>query len=319
MDSGTLATPIDDDIENRGAIIRRRTLQAEIEAIAWADLPPAERRAGVLAELRRTLDAGRAEIRRRFDAGAPGSAVVRAHCYLADQMIRAIYDHATLNLYPLANPSTGERLSLVALGGYGRGELAPQSDIDLLFLLPYKITPRSEQVVEEILYFLWDLGLKVGHATRSVDDCIRLAKNDLVICTSLLEARWLWGDQELSQALRRRFRREVVRGRSGARFVEAKLAERDERHKRAGASRYALEPNVKEGKGGLRDLHTLYWIAKYLYQVDDVAAEAARLAGEGVRLVNATPRRGVEGWKLIDLEIDDTFGVTTQLAEEDAG
>jgi len=276
MDSGAIASPIDEAVENRGAIVRRRTLQAEIEAVAWADLPPAERRAGVLEVLRRALEAGRAEIRRRFEAGAAGSVVVRAHCYLADQVIRAIYDHATLNLYPLANPSTGERLSLAALGGYGRGELAPQSDIDLLFLLPYKITPRSEQVVEEILYLLWDLGLKVGHATRSVDDCIRLAKNDLIICTSLLEARWLWGDQELSQTLRRRFQREVVRGRSAARFVEAKLAERDERHKRAGASRYALEPNIKEGKGGLRDLQTLYWIAKFLYQVDDVASLVER-------------------------------------------
>jgi len=276
MDSGAIASPVEGEIENRRAIVSRRTLQAEIEAVAWADVPPAERRAGVLEVLRRTLEAGRAEIRRRFDAGASGSTVVRAHCYLADQVIRAIYDHATLHLYPLANPSTGERLSLVALGGYGRGELAPQSDIDLLFLLPYKITPRSEQVIEEILYFLWDLGLKVGHATRSVDDCIRLAKSDLVICTSLLEARWLWGDQELSQTLRRRFQREVVRGRSAARFVEAKLAERAERHKRAGASRYALEPNIKEGKGGLRDLQTLYWIAKYLYQVDDIASLVER-------------------------------------------
>src|SRR3546814_12141189 len=128
-------------------------------------------------------------------------------------MIRVVYDHADQRLYPLANPSTGERLSLVAVGGYGRGELAPQSDIDLLFLLPYKLTPRSEQVVEEILYLLWDMGFKVGHATRPVHECIRLAKNDITICTALLEARWLWGDQALygERSEERRAGKECVR------------------------------------------------------------------------------------------------------------
>jgi [protein-PII] uridylyltransferase len=138
--------------------------------------------------------------------------------------------------------------------------------------LSYKLTPRSEQVVEEVLYFLWDLGFKVGHATRSVDDCIRQALADAVICTSLLEARWLWGNQGLYNELRRRFRREVQgRTRASTRFIEAKLAERGKRHQRLGASRYSLEPNIKDGKGGLRDLHTLFWIAKFLYDVDDIA------------------------------------------------
>ncbi|MEE8505186.1 MAG: [protein-PII] uridylyltransferase, partial [Kiloniellales bacterium] len=215
---------------------------------------------------------------RRFDAGAPGSAVVRANCYLVDQVVRVLYDHVSGHLYPLGSPSTGEVLSLVAVGGYGRGELAPQSDIDLLFLLPYQLTPRSEQVIEEILYFLWDLGFKVGHATRSVDDCLRRAKADLTICTSLLEARWLWGDQELYRGFRRRFQSEIVRDRGAARFIEAKLNERAARHKRLGGSRYTLEPNIKDGKGGLRDLHTLYWIAKFLYRVDD----ASQLVERGV-------------------------------------
>jgi [protein-PII] uridylyltransferase len=124
--------------------------------------------------------------------------------------------------------------------------------------------------VEFMLYRLWDLGLKVGHATRSVDDCKRLALADMTIRTSLLEARFLWGDQKLYRELKTRFRREVVTG-NGLDFVEAKLAERDQRHQRTGNSRYSLEPNIKEGKGGLRDLHTLFWIAKYVYQVDDIA------------------------------------------------
>jgi UTP:GlnB (protein PII) uridylyltransferase len=151
----------------------------------------------------------------------------------------------------------------------------PASDIDLLFLLPYKLTPHGEQVVEFMLYRLWDLGLKVGHATRSVDECIRQAKADMTIRTGLLESRFLWGDTKLFQELKRRFRREVATG-NGLDFVEAKLAERDQRHKRTGNSRYTLEPNIKEGKGGLRDLHTLYWIAKYLYQVDEVSALVER-------------------------------------------
>ncbi|NQU69838.1 MAG: [protein-PII] uridylyltransferase, partial [Rhodospirillales bacterium] len=138
-----------------------------------------------------------------------------------------------------------------------------------LFLLPYKETPRLEQVIEYVLYMLWDLGLKVGHATRSIDDCIRLSKEDLTIRTSILEARYLWGDKKLFNELRRRFEKEISAA-SGPEFVEAKLVEREERHRRMGDSRYVLEPNIKDGKGGLRDLQTLFWIAKDLYRVDEV-------------------------------------------------
>ncbi|HUC70817.1 MAG TPA: [protein-PII] uridylyltransferase, partial [Stellaceae bacterium] len=208
--------------------------------------------------------------RRRFDESGDGAAVMREQCFLVDQLIRAAFDVVTTEIYPLPNPTAGERLALVAVGGYGRGELAPYSDVDLLFLLPYKRTPHTEQVVESLLYLLWDLGLKIGQSTRSVDDCLRQAKSDLTIRTSVLEARYLWGDEELFRELKKRFDAEVVRG-TAAQFVEAKLAERDARHRRVGDSRYKLEPNVKEGKGGLRDLHTLFWLAKYIYRIDDVA------------------------------------------------
>ncbi len=157
-------------------------------------------------------------------------------------------------------------MAIVATGGYGRGVLAPGSDIDLLFLLPYKQTAWGESVAEAILYCLWDMGLKVGHATRSVNECIRQAKADMTIRTALLEARFLLGDRKLFDELVTRFDKEVVQG-TAAEFVAAKLAEREERHRRAGQSRYLVEPNVKDGKGGLRDLHTLYWIAKYVYRV----------------------------------------------------
>src|SRR5262249_41216954 len=196
-------------------------------------------------------------------------AVMREQCFLMDQLIRALFDLVIDEIYPLANPTSGERLALVAVGGYGRGELAPYSDIDLLFLLPYKLTPHTEQVLEYLLYLLWDLGLKIGQATRSVEECLRQAKSDLTIRTGLLEARYLWGEQALFNELKRRFDTDIVKG-SAPQFVAAKLAEREARHQHVGASRYQLEPNVKEGKGGLRDLHTLFWIAKYIYRTDDV-------------------------------------------------
>ena len=180
-----------------------------------------------------------------------------------------IYDFATDHVYPAANPTEAERLCVAAVGGYGRGELAPFSDIDLLFV-PYKETARQEQLIEYILYLLWDLKLKVGQATRSVNECVRLARRDLTVRTAMLESRYLWGDRKLFNQLRRRFYGEVADV-TGPEFVEEKLAERDARHKKMGGSRYVLEPNIKEGKGGLRDLQTLYWIAKYLYKVDEVA------------------------------------------------
>src|SRR5882762_5810023 len=167
-------------------------------------------------------------------------------CFVQDEIIRILY--------------------VVATGGYGRGLMAPESDIDLLFILPYKQTAWGEQVAEAILYCLWDMGLKVGHATRSVDESIRQARGDMTIRTAILETRFLTGDKPLYDELVERFDKEVVQG-TAAVFVTAKLAEREERHRRAGQSRYLVEPNVKDGKGGLRDLHTLFWIAKYVYRV----------------------------------------------------
>ncbi len=189
-------------------------------------------------------------------------------CRMQDDIIRVIYTFAATRLYPLQSPSEGERMAIVATGGYGRGLMAPGSDIDLLFLLPYKQTAWGEQIAEAILYCLWDMGLKVGHATRSIDECIRQARADMTIRTAILEARFLLGDHALFEELVARFDRQVVQG-TAAEFVSAKLMEREERHRRSGQSRYLVEPNVKDGKGGLRDLHTLFWIAKYVYRVRD--------------------------------------------------
>ena len=243
-------------------ILDRRALAEALSALG-------PDRAPVVAHLKQALKDGHEEIRRRFEGGSTGTTTVREHRFLIDQLIRILHDFVYEKVYPLANPTAGELLSIVAVGGYGRGELAPYSDVDLLFLLPYKQTPHTEQVVEWMLYVLWDLGLKVGQSTRSIDECLRQARADLTIRTALLEARWIWGDQKLAQELKRRFESEVAKGTAGQ-FVEAKLAERDERHKKLGDSRYVLEPNVKEGKGGLRDLHTLFWIAKYAYRIEEV-------------------------------------------------
>ncbi|MHA1517781.1 MAG: [protein-PII] uridylyltransferase [Alphaproteobacteria bacterium] len=193
-----------------------------------------------------------------------------------DSLIRLIYDVTTEHIYRAQNPSSAERMAVVAQGGYGRALLAPGSDIDLLFLLPYKQTAWGESVAEYMLYLLWDLGFKVGHATRTITQCIRLSLSDMTIRTTLLDARLILGDERLFAEFLHRFRREVLDNDARA-FIEAKLAEQEARHSRAGASRYQVEPNIKDGAGGLRDLHTLHWLAKHLYP--DKAEEEFVAAG----------------------------------------
>jgi [protein-PII] uridylyltransferase len=223
-------------------------------------------RSRLVPELKRLLEEGRAEAEAQLLKHQDGLACAHRIAVLMDRIVGLTYEAVLHHLYPVANPSSSEILVVAATGGYGRGTLAPDSDIDLLFLLPYKQTAWSESVVEAMLYVLWDLKLKVGHATRSVDDCIREAKADMTVRTSLLEARFLLGEASLFESLVTRFDKEIV-ATSAAEFVDAKLKERDARVAKAGASRYLVEPNVKDGKGGLRDLNTLFWIAKYVYRV----------------------------------------------------
>jgi [protein-PII] uridylyltransferase len=256
-------------IRNQRSIIDRKDLTLRLEAVAAEGLGKAKRRAAVLAIFKEAYQASHAEVRRRFDISGIGTEAVHEQSFLIDQLVRLAFDFACGAEFPPTEKSSGQVMSVVAVGGYGRGELSPHSDIDLLFLLPPKKNSRAEQVVQYILYLLWDIGLKVGHSTRSVDECLKQAKGDMTIRTALLEARWVWGDQSLFDELKKRFRAEIVSG-SGEEFVEAKLTERKERHSRLGEARYVLEPNIKDGKGGLRDLHTLYWIAKYLYVINEV-------------------------------------------------
>ncbi|HEU5285936.1 MAG TPA: bifunctional uridylyltransferase/uridylyl-removing protein, partial [Sphingomicrobium sp.] len=242
-------------VDNRRAIVDRRALAERIAAVRTG-----KRRADqVTAILREALASGREEIARRLsEEPGRGRAAARATAFLHDQIVRLAYDSAT--------PGT-QGVALVGLGGTGRGEMAPYSDLDLMFLTAAKPTRADGEAAEAILHILWDLKLKVGHSLRSVSELVALAKKDMTVRSALLEARLLWGEEQLFDLAMRRFRKEVVAG-TAAEFVAAKLAERDARHVRMGDSRYVVEPNVKDGKGGLRDLHTLYWIGKYVHDVE---------------------------------------------------
>jgi [protein-PII] uridylyltransferase len=251
----------------RDDVFDAAAIGAEIEAlVAVQGGGTTDLRVAVSRRLKTALLEGRAAVERLLINDGGGRRCAERLCLMQDAIIRLVFDFASRHLYPAENPSEAERMSIIATGGYGRGVMAPGSDIDLLFLLPYKQTAWGESVAEAMLYCLWDMGLKVGHATRSVAECIRQAKADMTVRTAMLEARHILGDRKLYDELMARFDKEIVQG-SGAEFVAAKLAEREERHRRAGQSRYLVEPNIKEGKGGLRDLHTLYWIAKYVYRV----------------------------------------------------
>ncbi len=226
-------------------------------------------RRAVVATLGEARDRGRAVIHAGFEADPTRARrVTHSYAHLTDRLVQCVWLVATRILHPCPTPTDGEHFAVLGVGGYGRGEMAPHSDVDLLFLTPWKVTPWVESVVESMLYMLWDLKLKVGHSTRTVKDCLRLGAEDYTIRTSLLERRLICGDAGLAATLAERLWADLFL-RTVADFIEAKLAERTERHRKMGGQRYILEPNVKEAKGGLRDLQALYWIAKYRYCVKD--------------------------------------------------
>ncbi|MGN6750073.1 MAG: [protein-PII] uridylyltransferase [Xanthobacteraceae bacterium] len=248
-------------------LIEPAALAADLKALAQRHAGrEAELRSAVAQHLKAALTKGRARAEELLLRDRHGRRCAERLALMQDELIRILFEFAGSELYPSRVPSEAERMAVVATGGYGRRLLAPGSDIDLLFVLPYKQTAWGESVAEALLYCLWDMGLKVGHATRSVDESIRQAKADMTIRTALLESRFLFGDLKLYNELTARFDKEVAHG-TAAEFVTAKLAEREQRHRRAGQYRYVVEPNVKDGKGGLRDLHTLFWIAKYVDRV----------------------------------------------------
>ncbi len=225
---------------------------------------PAAFRRAAIEMLQAALTSGRDEARKALEDGGTGRACAETLSAQTDDLLRVVLEMSARWLAP---GEPGQTLpTIVGVGGYGRGMLAPFSDIDLLFLLPDKPPPGVERVVESLLYVLWDLKQKVGHATRTVDECLKQARADMTIRTTLVEARLIVGDKDLFETLQARFDAHIV-AKTAPEFVAAKLAEREARVRRAGASRYLVEPNVKEGKGGLRDLNTLFWISKYVYRV----------------------------------------------------
>lgn len=210
------------------------------------------------------------DIRNAFFAGDfgrfSGAGCIHARSAMMDTALSALFRYAVDIKDPPEPESKDDtlRLALVATGGYGRGELAPYSDVDVVFLFQKAPpSPRCERIIEYILYKLWDLGLKVGHAVRSLDESVRRAKSDMVILTGLLETRHITGDENLTQELHSRIREKIMPGLRED-FFTAKLEEREARHLRLGDSRYHLEPNIKEGKGGLRDLQSLFWLSNSL-------------------------------------------------------
>ncbi|WP_414815729.1 [protein-PII] uridylyltransferase [Rhizobium sp. IY2] len=242
-------------------------LQKQCDAVAEANSNrPDLLRADLLAVLKKASAEGRQKARAALLADGGGLNCAYRISWLQDQIITVLYNFATAHIFPRQK----DKFAVTAVGGYGRDTLAPGSDIDLLFLFLPRPAEETHKAVEFMLYVLWDMGFKVGHATRTVEECIALSKSDMTIRTAILEMRYICGLQRLETELETRFDKEIVTG-TGPEFIAAKLAERDERHRKAGDTRYLVEPNVKEGKGGLRDLHTLFWISKYYYHVRDQA------------------------------------------------
>ncbi|MBO9122453.1 MULTISPECIES: [protein-PII] uridylyltransferase [unclassified Rhizobium] len=242
-------------------------LRKQCDAVVEANKNrPDAMRSDLLGIFKKASTDGRNKARELLSADGSGLKCARRISWLQDQIITVLYEFSTDHVFPKQK----DKFSVTAVGGYGRDTLAPGSDIDLLFLFQPKPAEETHKAVEFILYMLWDMGFKVGHATRTVEECIALSKSDMTIRTAILEMRYICGLRSLETELEARFDKEIVTG-TGPEFIAAKLAERDERHRKAGDTRYLVEPNVKEGKGGLRDLHTLFWISKYYYHVRDTA------------------------------------------------
>lgn len=220
-------------------------------------------------QAREYLQQTKAELFERHRKGASGHAIVQSYTAVMDHLLRTLFDAASA-AYAERYSRLNQRCVVIAQGGYGRGELNPCSDIDLLFLYEHKRDPYIENVAERILYALWDTKLDVGHAMRNVRECVRMAAQDLKVKTSLLDARFLCGDATLYGEFAAAMERDVLM-RGAARFFKEKLAETTERHQRYGDSVYLLEPQLKEGEGGLRDLHTAMWMARVKFKTTGIA------------------------------------------------
>jgi len=220
-------------------------------------------RTEVLTELQKVFDHKYKEIRDYHQQGGGGSQTGEALTNLADSIIlKAVHSIDS----GLAEEWNG---ALIAIGGYGRAELSPGSDIDLMFLCPVSARKEAEPLASELLCLLWDLGYKVGHSFRTTEECITLAREDQVIGTSLLESRRLLGNRPLFKSFREQFFLKVV-DKNLKGFLNHLESERDTRHAKYGLTPFLIEPNLKESPGGLRDVHFLKWVASARYRTDNL-------------------------------------------------
>jgi len=224
-----------------------------------------QKRDAYLAAAREFLEHYREEIKRVHREGGSGLEVVQLITAMTDCLVTRLFDALSSDL-ELAQKA-GD-LSLVCIGGYGRRELNPYSDLDLMFLYGGKDQQAVEAVASRLLYFLWDLKLDVGYSVRNVADCVEMASGDSTVKTALLDARLLTGSETLFQEFKKAMVSQVLAKRSDA-FIAEKLDELKKRREKYGSSVYILEPHLKEGEGCLRDLHTALWCAKIKYKVDE--------------------------------------------------
>ena len=239
----------------------RDIIEAELGAYAKGKAPT--NRPQILNCLRSHLEVAKAGLRQSFYDSNDGAVYVGMHAWTIDILLQLLFVETQKHC------RGGDDLAVIAVGGYGRGEMAPYSDIDIMILMPKKSNATHTKFIKFMLYILWDLGLKIGHSSRSISESINAARDDQTVLTSLLEMRHVAGDQSLWTKLARAVQQEIAKKKPLA-YVEEKLDERDIRHKRFGDTRYVVEPNVKDGKGGLRDLHSLFWIAKYAYRANSI-------------------------------------------------
>ena len=244
-----------------------QALKEELIGIVTNDGGPDKARPHFVARVKEVIAAARAQARAELEADGLGTRCAAGLSLFQDDLIRMLFDLVVSYRCTPAERKEVEHMAILATGGYGRGMLAPGSDIDLLFLMPGSATDCETRASERLLYLLWDMGFKVGHATRNIAQCVQLSKADMTIATSMIDARLIDGNEKLFGDLQHQFRRNVIKANVRA-FIDAKMAERDSRHQRSGDARYRVEPNIKDGKGGLRDLHTLHWLSKAIYGED---------------------------------------------------
>ncbi|MBI3353655.1 MAG: [protein-PII] uridylyltransferase [Nitrospirae bacterium] len=236
----------------------------------------------VLAKVKEYLKKGVEALWERHRQGASGFEIVEGYTALIDGFIKALFEKAESGVRSQESGGKKQETAVVALGGYGRGELNIKSDIDLMLLysgggiLQSGPGPYIEKLTQKILYIIWDTGLDVGFSTRSVKECISLAKDDLKTKTAILDARFIAGEKAVFDEFRERAQKEIFREKNIEKFIREKTDESKARQAKYGGSVYILEPNVKEGDGGLRDIHTALWVAKAKHGIGSIDALAER-------------------------------------------